>query len=147
MLYPELEEKIKNGEVTEGDNVWITGYYHKDPLMKPTRHVAPILVQITRNGSKSFPKSKNFNYHFRPCGQSGKLLAAVILPYDNIPYSSDRGGSLEIFFTENEAKMAYLEDAEIVKAKLTKAYEKWTTAFRAKLAEVDKRIDQTSSSL
>lgn len=140
MFYPEFEKKIKSGEVMEGDLVWVTGYYHNDPLLKPTRHVRPTLAQVTKNTGTPISRSKSFDYHFRPCGKSGKLLAAVISPYDNIPFYTERGGSLGFFFTEDEAKSAYLKDAKAVKKEITEAYAIITANFQAKFAEVDKRI-------
>ena len=140
MFYPELEEKIKNGDITEEDLVWITGYYHNDPMMKPTRHVAPILVQITRNEMTQYNGSKSFAYHFRPCGKSGKLLATAIFPYDNTPDYNDKPYSLDIFITEEEARESYAKSAEIVKDKLSKACQTLVDTFTARITEVDNRI-------
>jgi len=45
MLYPELAQKIKEGEVMVGDLVWVTGYSHNNFAEKPARHVPPTLVK------------------------------------------------------------------------------------------------------
>lgn len=143
MLYLELEKKLKDGEISEGDLVWVTGYYHNDYTEKPTRHVAPILVQIM--GNDKLPKHKRVyyaDYHFRACGKSGKLLAAVIAPYDNTGYRSRTGGSLDIFLTEDEAKAAYVVAATEVKAGIAQTKKVMSDRFDALLTEIDERIDK-----
>ena len=141
MLYPELEQKLKDEELVEGDLVWVTGYYHNDYTEKPTRHVQPTLVQIMSNDK--LPKYKKVyyaTYHFRACGKSGKLLAAVIAPYDNTGFRSRTGGSLDIFLTEDEAKAAYITAANEVKIGIAKIKKIWSDRFDALLTEVDERI-------
>jgi hypothetical protein len=141
MLYPELDQKLQDGDLADGDLVWITGYYHNDYMEKPTRHIQPTLVQIM--GNDKLPKYKNVyyaKYHFRACGKSGKLLAAVIAPYDNTGFRSRTGGSLDIFLTEDEAKTAYITAANEVKVGITRAKKVWSDRFDALLTEVDERI-------
>jgi len=143
MFYPEFEEKVKSGEIMIGDLMWVTGYYHNDVLQKPTRHVPPTLVQVMANNE--LPQNQNIllsGYHFRPCGKSGKLLDRVLYSYESSANRYNRGdrGSIHIFFTEDEAKAAYVAAALVVKAQLVKAEQLAADNFAHLHTEVDKRI-------
>ena len=144
MFYPELKQKIDAGEVMENDLVWVMGYHRLRPLEKSTRHVPPMLVQIRSN--REIPSNRNAlasGYHFRPCGNHGRVLPRVILAYesaDNVFSSRKDHGSLSFFFTEDEAREAYVAAAEVVKKQITEAQNRAEDEFLAMLSEVDERI-------
>ena len=143
MFYPEFELKVRSGEIMVGDLMWVTGYYHNDALLKPTRHVPPTLVQVMANDELA--QSRNVllsGYHFRPCGKSGKLLGRALYSYESSAnrYNRGDGGSLHIFFTEDEAKVAYVAAALVVKSQLAEAERLAIDNFARLNAEVDKRI-------
>jgi len=84
------------------------------------------------------------DYVFRPCGKSGKLLKAVIEPFSTAAYHDKRSnGSLDVFFTEDEANEAYVELAEIVRDGIIQAQQDWTDRFTVMLSEVNGRISNT----
>lgn len=144
MFYPEFEVKVNTGLIMVGDYVWVTGYYHDNPLQKPTRHVPPTLVEVTSN--KSLPSSRRIptsGYHFCPLGKSGKVLSKVILPYEGalgVLWNSGNYGSLNIFLTEVEARDSYVEAAEVVKVKIAEARKAMLDDCDRLAAEVDARI-------
>jgi len=142
MLYPELETKIANKEVMAGDVLWITDYRHDDILDKPIRHVAPTEVRLVSNDD--LPPNKKIyyaNYHFRVMGKNGKLNALVIAPYDNTGYKWKTGTSLNIFFTEAEAKAHYVEQSNQLKVALAVVRQEQNERFDRMLAEMDERIN------
>jgi len=141
MFYPDLKQKIDAGEIIVGDLVWVTGYYHSNFAERPTRHVPPTLVQIVVNEENPFYKSWAWvDYTFRACGNSGKLLKTVIMPFDKSRQDVRSAGSLDIFFTEEEANTAYIEAAKIVRDGIAQTQLDWAKRFTAMLSEVDERI-------
>jgi hypothetical protein len=143
MLYPELDRRVKSGEIMVGDLVWVTSYYYNNPSTeKPTRHVPPTLVQVTSNHDLACRTSLSSGYHFRPCGKSGKLLSKVILPYEGSAgneRSTDRG-SIHIFLIEEEARSAYVAAANVVKSQFAEVLRIAVETCAQRTAGVDERI-------
>lgn len=149
MFYPELEAKIRAKEVLEGDLFWVTGYYHKDPLKEPTRHVTPTLVQVWSirkdlSGGETAALFKAPICFFSPFSKSGNRLSKFIKPYDNAfsIYSPEwpAKGTLNFFLTEAEARFAYVEAAKVVRLEIAEAHKRAAERVVVLLAEVDNHI-------
>jgi hypothetical protein len=115
MNQAELAQKLEDGDIVFGDEVWITDFRHNDINESPIRHIKPTRVVIYDNSS--LPKGKTIYYssfHFREIGKTGKILTKIISPYDNTGYRSRTGDSLHIFLTEDEADKKYAEQCRVV---------------------------------
>jgi len=142
MHYPELQKLIEGGTVQAGDTLWIADYRHQSINDKPIRHLVPTEVRLISN--VDLPPHKRIYYadfHFRPYGKTGKLLAQIIAPYDNTGYRGYTGGSVGVFFTREEAVAYYLDQCQEVKTAILKGAKAAQDRFDKMLSEVDEQAD------
>lgn len=142
MFYKELEELILNGEINEGDRVWICDYrLNGSPLEKPIRHVVPTEVIISHNNT--LPKNKTVYYsayHFRGINKNGTPSSKIIAPYDNTGYRTYTGVSLNIFLDENECRKHYRKQCELIKDTIDDAKESYIITLNDILSSVNQEI-------
>jgi len=122
MDYKELADRIDAGLTRVGDTLYITDFRHDDILNKPIRNIVPTEVELFSNDD--LPKGKTVYYaehHFRAISKTGKVLAAVIAPYDNTGFRGYTGVSVNIFKTMEEAKAHYVTQCEAVIRQVEKA--------------------------
>lgn len=144
MLYKEFEEKIAAGDYSAGDSFWVTDFRHDNVLEKPIRNVKPTEVRLFPNDE--LPKNKKVyyaDYHFRPYGKTGKVMAQIIAPYDNTGFRSYTGNSLNIFLSKDEAEAHYIAQCEIVRKQVADEMDK----VKAKLDKVLDSIDESIRNL
>jgi hypothetical protein len=141
MNQAELAQKLEDGDIAIGDEVWITDFRHNDINESPIRHIKPVRVVISDNGS--LPKNKAVYYssfHFREIGKTGKILAKIIAPYDNTGYRSRTGDSVHIFLTEDEADKKYAEQCRVVLQQIDAERVHMLARFQKMTDEVEARI-------
>lgn len=145
MDYKELETLIQAGEIGAGSRLFITDYRHDNIHNKPLRHIKPTEVILYNN--VDLPPRKHVyyaDYHFRAVSKTGKILSAIIAPYDNTGYRSFTGGSLNIFLTLKEAQACYVIQCQKVIEQAEEAKAQAAVRFDEIIQSSNERIRENS---
>ena len=130
------DSHYENLDNVVGKHFWICDYrLNKDKDNKPIRAITPKLVQVFSNDI--LPASKRVYYspiHFKEI-KNGKVLSAVIGPYDGTGYKTYPGVSVNIFDHKEECIKFFINQCE-------KAVEEYKVELERRTAEINRRIEE-----
>ena len=137
MDYSELTDKIKAGEISVGDTLWVVDFRYDNLLNKPTRNLVPTEVVVFQNTDAYIA-----DFHFRPYGKSGKVTAQKITTWGSGGRNHYATQSIGIFHTEEEANEYYIAQCETIQKNVNREQARVTYVYNEILVDIKKRITE-----
>jgi hypothetical protein len=143
MRYDDLVNRLINGTLAVGDDVWLVDARHED---LGTPHIIP--PTKARIDAPANTHNENFLYrakhYFRPLKKNGDIKVAIIRPYRTIRGRTRFDDSIHIFLTKEEANREYIQQCEALKEQVQQQQDDSNRAFEAQLTDLDARISAAS---